>query len=92
MFSCVFLRVNPVPLLVTYTLISKFTKCSLEVKLALSKSYCTSTYCSHLWANYSKATFSKLRVAYNNVHRYLLGHKKRDSASMMLVGNGVDSF
>ena len=75
------------------TLISKFTKCSLEVKLALFKSYCTSTYnCSHLWANYSKVTFSKLRVAYDNVHRYLLGYKKRDCASMMLVGNGVDSF
>ena len=36
--------------------------------------------------------FSKLRVACNNVHRYLRGYKKRDSASMMLVGNGVDSF
>ena len=27
-----------------------------------------------------------------NVYRHLLGYKKRDSASMMLVGNGVDSF
>ena len=52
----------------------------------------TSTYCSHLWANYSKASFTKLRVAYNNVYRHLLGYKKRDSASMMLVGNVVDSF
>ena len=26
------------------------------------------------------------------MHRYLLGYKKRDSASMMLVGNGVDRF
>ena len=74
------------------TPIRKFTKCSLEVKLTLFKSYCTSTYCSHLWANYSKASLSKLRVAYNNVYRHLLGYKKRDSASMMLVGNGVDSF
>ena len=54
------------------TMIRKFTKCSLEAKLALCKSYCTSTYCSHLWVNYSKVTFSKLRVAYNNVYMYLL--------------------
>ena len=26
------------------------------------------------------------------MYRYLLGYKKRDSASMMLLGNGVDSF
>ena len=26
------------------------------------------------------------------MHRHLLGYKKSDSASMMLVGNGVDSF
>ena len=60
------------------TLIRKFTKCSLEVTLL--KSYRTSTYCSHLWANYSK------------VNRYVLCYKKRDSASMMLVGNEVDNF
>ena len=70
----------------------KFTKCSIPVKLTLFKTYCTSTYCSHLWADYSKATFNKLRVAYNNVYRYLLGYQKRDSASMMLVSNGIDSF
>ena len=67
------------------TLIRKFTKCSLEVKLTLFKSYCTSTYCSHLWANYSKASFSKLRVAYNNVYRHLLGHKKRDKNAQVFL-------
>ena len=59
------------------------TKCVWPMKINV---ICT------VWANYSKASFSKLRVAYNNVYRHLLGYKKRDSASMMLVGNGVDSF
>ena len=74
------------------TLMSKFSKCSIDVKLTLFRNYCSSTYCSHLWATFSKATFSKLKVAYNNVYRRLLGYTRRDSASMMLVTNGVDSF
>ena len=74
------------------TLLRKFSKCSISVKLTLFQSYCSNAYCSHLWANYTKATFNKLKVAYNNVYRRLLGCTRRDSASMMLVTNGIDSF
>ena len=68
----------------------QFSKCSISVKLTLFQSYCANAYCSHLWANYTKATFNKLKVAYNNVHRRLLGCTRRDSACMMLVTNGID--
>ena len=48
-------------------LVRTFNKCSDQVKIALFKSYCTAMYCSHLWINYKKSLFSKVRVAYNNV-------------------------
>ena len=36
-----------------------------DVKLVLFDSYCTSLYCPFLWTDYTKRTFSKLRVAFN---------------------------
>ena len=42
---------------------------------------------------YKKATFSKLRVAYNNVYRKVcFGHKRRSSASEMFVLNNISNF
>ena len=74
------------------TLLRKFLKCSISVKLTLLQSYCSNAHCSHLWVIYTKATFNKLKVAYNNVYRRVLWYTRRDSASMMLVTNGIDSF
>ena len=39
-----------------------------------------------------KNTFSKIRVAYNNVHRKLLGLCRRSSASEMFVMNNIPNF
>ena len=41
---------------------------------------------------FKKATFSKLRVAYNNVYRKVFGLKRRSSASEMFVLNNVSNF
>ena len=60
--------------------------------MSLFKSYCLPAYCSHLWVNYNKSTYSKLRVAFNNVHRSILGCNRSDSASHMYVYNGLDNF
>ena len=86
------------------TLIRKFYH-SIGIKLILFRSYCTPSYCSHLWVNFNKATYNKLRVAYNNVYRRILGYSRRDSkntivyynvlgdsASNMFVTNGIDNF
>ncbi len=35
---------------------------------------------------------SKLRVAYNNIYRKVLGYSRRDSSSEMFVSNGMDTF
>ena len=39
--------------------------------------------------NFTKQSMSKLRVAFNNVYRLILGFRKRDSASCMFVLNNV---
>ena len=74
------------------TLLRKFASCSKYVKLLLVESYCCNFYCGSLWTSYTIAALHKLKVAYNNVFRKVLGHRSRDSASMMFVTNGIDNF
>ena len=53
--------------------IGMFNHCTVDVKLLLIKSYCTSFYGGYLWFDYKAKTFSKLRVAFNNVYRRVFG-------------------
>ena len=69
-----------------------FSKCRKPVLLESYRSVCTLFYCSYFWTNYKKTTFSKIRVAYNNVYRKTLGVPKRGSASTMLVSNNIPNF
>ena len=67
--------------------------CSVDVKLALFRSYCTCFYCPFLWTHYKKSNYSKLiRVAFNNVYRCILKLPSRSSASTMYVVNNIDSL
>ena len=54
-------------------LLRTFYYCSTNVKLELFKSYCSSFYCCYLWTAYKKSTFDKLRVAFSNAYRRVLG-------------------
>ena len=69
-----------------------FHHCSVDVKLALFRSYCTCFYCPFLWTHYKKSNYSKLRVAFNNVYRRILKFPSRSSASTMYVVNNIDSL
>ena len=73
-------------------LVRLFSKCSKPVLLELCKSFCTVFYCSYFWTNYKKTTFSKIRVAYNNVYHKILDVPKRGSASTMFESNGIPNF
>ena len=64
-------------------LLRTFHYCATVVKLELFKSYCTSFYCCYLWTAYKKSTFDRLRVAFNNAYRRVLGQPWRCSASAM---------
>ena len=73
-------------------LLRLFHCCSIDVKLALFRSYCTCFYCPFLWTHYKKSTHSKLSVAFNNVYRRKLKLPPRSSASTMYAVNHIDSF
>ena len=63
-----------------------------DVKLELFKSYCTSFYCCYLWTAYKKSTFDRLRVAFNNAYRRVLGQPWRCSARAMYANFGINNF
>ena len=73
-------------------LLRMFNKCSKNVLIELFRSFCTTFYCPYFWTVHKKATFSKIRVAYNNVYRKLLGFCRRSSASEMFVMNNISNF
>jgi len=74
------------------TLLRKFGKCSLQVKIQLFKSYCSNMYCCPLWSNFSPPVYKKLKVAYNNVFRFLCNIKGKHSISQLFVNARVDPF
>lgn len=74
------------------SLLRTFHHCTTDVKLELARAYCACFYCPSMWTKYNKATFSKLRVAYNNVYRRILGLPRHSSASEMYVANDLDNI
>ena len=45
-------------------LLRTFYHYSIDVKLEIFKSFCTSFYCCYLWTAYKKSTFNKLHVLF----------------------------
>ena len=68
-------------------LVRLFNKCSKPVLLELC--FCTVFYCPYFWTNNKKTTFSKIRVAYNNVYQKILGMSRRSSASAIFVAREI---
>ena len=73
-------------------LVRLFHSCSRNVLIELGRSFCGSFYCSYLWTHYNKASFSKIRVAYNDLYRKILHVSRRSSASAMFVNNNIPTF
>ena len=73
-------------------LVRLFNKCSKPVLHELCRSFCTIFYCPYFWAIYQKTTLSKIRVAYNNVYRKILGVSRRSPASATFVTNDIPKF
>ena len=73
-------------------LVRLFHSCNTDVLLELGRSFCGSFYCSYLWTQYKKSSFSKIRVAYNNLYRKILHVSRRSSASAMFVQNNIPNF
>ena len=73
-------------------LVRLFNKCSKPVLLELCRSFYTVFYCPYFWTQCKKTTFSKIRVAYNNVFRNIMRVSRRASASGMFVFHDILNF
>ena len=73
-------------------IIRTFSNCTIDVKLLLIKSYCTSFYCGYMWADYKKTAYRKLRVAFNNVYRRVLGLSYRRNATTMYTTHNINNM
>ena len=62
-----------------------FQACSEKVLIELGKSFCDFFYCSYVWTHFNKSSFSKMRVAYNDLYRKILHVSRRSSVSEMFV-------
>ena len=73
-------------------IVRKFGFLTTDVKCTLFKSFCYPLYTSSLWSRFNQYCLNKLKVAYNNIMRKLVGLAPWDSASRMFGTLGVRSF
>ena len=60
------------------SIMRKFSMCTLDVKLKLFQSYCSSMYLPQLWTEYKQGTINKLYIAYHNILKIFIGVSKRE--------------
>ena len=63
----------------------KFANCSINVKLVVFKTYCSCLYTAQLWGTCLSRTMNRLKVAYNDSLRMVLGIPRYCSASEMFA-------
>jgi len=69
----------------TNMLVSRFHKCSTNVKITLFKSFCMCFYNLALWSRFTVGSFNKFRSCYNKCVKKLFGYAKYDSMSGILI-------
>ena len=72
-------------------IIKFFRHCSKEVKCTLFKTYCTNSYCSHLWRFFNSRTLSSCKVAFNRIYRNLLYLNQDTSIFNAMLQDNVNS-
>lgn len=78
-------------------ILRKFSKCNNDVKCHLFKMYFNNLYCNQLWSNFRVEDLRKVRVAYNNIFRFLMKiprtiDGRTVSISREFVKFNIDSF
>ena len=76
----------------TNKLVRRFSKCSLDVKVKLFRSYCICLYDAALWSTYNIGTINKLAACYNRCIKTFFGFTRRDSVTQILFRLGLPSF
>ena len=72
-------------------LLRKFSRCSVDVKCFLFKTFCSSLYCAPMWFDCTETALKRLKIAYNNSLRRVMLLPWRNSAEMF-VNLGINSF
>ena len=67
------------------SIMRKFSMCTLDVKLKLFQSYCSSMYLPQLWCKYKQGTINKLYIAYHNILKIFIGVSKREHTRPICV-------
>ena len=70
-------------------IVRMFYFCTIDVKLELFRSFCTSFYCCYLCRGYKKSNFNKLRVSFNNAYRRILDLPWRRRANGVYATYGI---
>jgi len=65
--------------------ISRYCKCSTNVKLTLFRSYCMSLYDISIWKHFTVTALNKFRSCYNKCVKKFFGYSRYDSMSGVLL-------
>ena len=73
---------------------AKFSKCSYVVKNMLFCSYCTGMpfFACHLWNNFRKSSYNRIKVPFNDAYRILHNLPQFVSARELQVSFGITTF
>ena len=74
------------------TIKRKFSNCSEDVKLALFRCYCSSFYCCALWSDEDSEALQIAKVCHNNIFRYFIKTKFKDSISRHFIIRNTPNF
>ena len=66
-------------------LLRKFHMCSIGVRLALFRSFCSPMCMSQLWWNYKKCTMKRLLITYHNVFKMSISMSKYESTGQSIM-------
>ena len=73
-------------------LLRKFHMCSIGVRLALFRSFCSPMYTSQLWWNYNTLSMKRLLIMYHTVFNMSISMSKYESTSLLCTVYSVLCF
>lgn len=68
-----------------------FFNCTEDVKIRLFQTYCSNFYCCALWKN-DPELLERVKICHNNVLRYFIHTKFKDSISGIFVNRNLPNF
>jgi hypothetical protein len=74
------------------TLIRRYSKCSIEVKIVLFKSFCLFLYGSALWLKYSARMLNTFKSCYHRCVKIFFGFPRLASVTNMLIDLTLPNF